>query len=59
MVSKEISRLSEPQKQVMIMSRMEHKSNREIAEYLNISVKTVEYRITAALKRLRRCIGYV
>lgn len=35
------------------MSRMEHKSNVEIAETLNISVKNVEYHINKSLKHLR------
>jgi RNA polymerase sigma-70 factor (family 1) len=35
------------------LSREEHLSNREIAEQLNISVKTVENQMTIALRRLR------
>lgn len=33
-------------------SRIEHKKNKEISEELNISIKTVEYHISKALKLL-------
>ena len=46
-----------PQRQLIFrMSRYEHLSNREIAEQLNISVKTVEAQITKALKTIRSYI---
>ena len=35
------------------MSKMDEMSNKEIAEHLNISVKTVEIQMTKALSRLR------
>lgn len=38
---------------VYLMSRTEHKSNKEIAEYLNISEKTVEGHLSKAFKILR------
>lgn len=38
---------------VFIMSRLRHKRNKEIAEALGISEKTVEVHITLALKQLR------
>ncbi len=38
---------------VFILSRFEHKSNKEIARMLEISEKTVEVHITLALKELR------
>ncbi|MBQ7631361.1 MAG: RNA polymerase sigma-70 factor [Paludibacteraceae bacterium] len=40
-------------RRVFVMSRYEHKSNREIAQELHISEKTVEVHITLALRELR------
>ncbi|MFC3196112.1 RNA polymerase sigma-70 factor [Parapedobacter deserti] len=40
-------------RQILILSRKEHLSNKEIAERLNISTKTVENQINIALKRIR------
>ena len=37
---------------IFIQKRFAEKSNKEIAEYLNISVKTVEAQMTIAIKRL-------
>lgn len=39
------------------LSRLEYKSNREIADILNISEKTVEGHLTKALQRLRLGMG--
>ena len=36
-----------------MLSKMDEMSNKEIAEYLSISVKTVEIQMTKALSRLR------
>jgi len=41
------------------MSRYEGLSNREIAEQLRISVKTVENHMTAALGQLRRLLASI
>ena len=41
---------------MFLESRNEEMSNREIAEQLNISVKTVEAQITKALKTIRSYI---
>ena len=41
------------------MSRYEGLSNREIAERLRISVKTVENHMTAALGQLRRLLASI
>ncbi|SEO06295.1 RNA polymerase sigma-70 factor, ECF subfamily [Mucilaginibacter gossypiicola] len=41
------------------LSRLEYKSNKEIAEILNISEKTVEGHLTKALQRLRLGMGDV
>jgi RNA polymerase sigma-70 factor (family 1) len=40
-------------REVFRRSRLEHQSVREIADYLNLSQKTVEYHLTRALKVLR------
>ena len=48
-----ISNLKEEQREVFLLNRMEDKKYREIAEMLNISQKTVEKRMSAALKILR------
>lgn len=49
-----ISRMPEKRKLVFILSRMEGKSNGEIAKELGISKKTVENHINLALKELRK-----
>ena len=48
-----ISDLKEEQREVFLLNRMEDKKYREIAELLGISQKTVEKRMSAALKILR------
>lgn len=48
-----LSSLSEQTRQAFLLSRFEHKSNKEIAELMGVSVKGVEYHITKALKALR------
>ena len=48
-----LAKLSPQSKRVFEMSRFENKKNREIADELNISIKTVEACITKALKVLR------
>ena len=40
-------------KKVVVMSRYQHKTNREIAQELQFSEKTVEVHITLALRELR------
>lgn len=46
-------------KRVFELSRIEGKSNREIAALLSISVKAVEFHITQALKYLRRYLAII
>lgn len=49
-----IARLPEKRKQVFILSRMEGKSNSEIAEIMGISKKTVENHMNLVLRELRK-----
>ena len=48
-----LSTLSERTRNVFMMSRYENKTNKEIAELINISVKGVDYHITLTIKALR------
>ena len=45
--------LPEQTRQIFLLSRLENKSNKEIAEQMGISIKGVEYHISKALKALR------
>tara|TARA_R110002049_G_scaffold80832_4_gene205543 strand:+ start:78 stop:599 length:522 start_codon:yes stop_codon:yes gene_type:complete len=49
-----IQDLNEDQRDVFLLNRIEDKKYREIAEMLDISQKTVEKRMSAALKILRK-----
>ncbi len=49
-----LSRLPAKCRQVFELSRFEHLSNREVAETLEISVKTVENQMTKALQIMRK-----
>ncbi len=53
----EIDKLPEKRKEIFVLSREQGFSNKEIANKLNISVKTVENQITKALKVLREQLG--
>lgn len=48
-----VEQLSPKCREIFLLSKREELSNREIAERLNISVKTVENQMTIALKKLR------
>jgi RNA polymerase sigma-70 factor (ECF subfamily) len=52
-IEKTLLTLPEQTRIVFYMSRQEGLSNREIAEKLNLSVKSVEYHITKTLKQLK------
>lgn len=52
-INKEIENLPEKCRQIFKLSREEYKTNKEIAEYMDISVSTVENQIREALRRLR------
>ena len=54
-----ISSLPEKQKEVFLLSRMEKKKYKEIAEMLRISVKAVEKRMHLALFKMKEKIGKV
>ena len=52
-IEKTLSELPPRCREIFILSRMDGKKNKEVAETLDISVKTVEAQITKALKMLR------
>lgn len=52
-IEKTLSELPDRCREIFVLSRMEGKKNKEVAEALNISVKSVEAQITKALKTLR------
>ncbi|UKJ08481.1 RNA polymerase sigma-70 factor [Solitalea lacus] len=54
-----IKTLPEKCQQVFVLSRKEHLSNKEIAEQLGISPKTVENHLTIALRQIRSTMGDV
>ena len=51
-----VDRMPEQRRRVFSLSRYEELSNKEIAERLNLSVKTVDRHMTAALSQLRRLL---
>ncbi|MBT8273147.1 MAG: RNA polymerase sigma-70 factor [Bacteroidia bacterium] len=56
---KAIDELSDAQKEVFLLNRIEGKKYREIAELLDVSQKTVEKHMSAALKTLRTKFGNI
>lgn len=54
LIKEEIQNLPPKRKQVFLLSRREGLTNMEIADYLNISIKTVEAQITKSFKYLRK-----
>ncbi len=54
-----ISKLPENQRTVFLLSRIDKMKNREIAEDLNISIKTVEKNVALALKSLKEKIDEI
>ena len=53
LVTKALQSMPEQTRLILIRSRYQSKTNKEIAEEMNLSVKAVEYHITKALKILR------
>ncbi len=51
-----VSKLPEKCRQIYIMSRVDGKRNREIADELNLSIRTVETQISKALKSLKNSL---
>jgi RNA polymerase sigma-70 factor (ECF subfamily) len=49
-----VENLSPRRKEIYLLSREQHLSNNEIAEKMNISVKTVENQMTSALSEIRK-----
>lgn len=58
LVKQEIENLPPKCKRVFLLSRREGLSNVEIAEYLDVSIKSVEAHITKALTTLRKTVGH-
>lgn len=54
-----IADLPKKEREVFLLNRIDKKKYREIAELLDISVKTVEKRMSSALKKLRNQIGNI
>lgn len=55
-VDKALAQMPEQSRHIFILSRYQHTPNRVIAEQLNISIKSVEFHITKALKILRTAL---
>lgn len=53
------NQLPEKCREIFLLSRQENLSNKEIAERLNISVKTVENQMTIALKKMRASLARI
>ena len=56
-IEKEVNNLPAKMREVFLLSRKEYLSNRQIAERLDISEKTVKNQISTALKTLRIKLG--
>jgi len=57
LVKREIENLPPKCKRTFLLSKQEGLSNVEIAEYLNVSIKSVEAHITKAFTKLRETVG--
>lgn len=57
LIQEAIFALPDKCKEVFNLSRNENLSNKEIADKLNISIKTVEGQITKALKKIKEFLG--
>lgn len=56
-IRQRVESMPERRREVFRLSRVEHLSNKEISEMLNLSVRTVEKHIELALKDIRKTIG--
>ena len=52
-IEKALNTLPERCREIFILSKLEGKKQKEIAEELNVSVKTIEAQMTIAYKKLR------
>lgn len=59
LIEEAICQLPDKCRDVFVKSRFSNKTNKEIAESMNISIKTVEAQITKALRTIRKYIGEV
>lgn len=59
LITQEIDNLPSLTQKIFRLSRFSQYSNEEIANHLDVSVKTVEYHITQSLKHLRRRLGFI
>lgn len=59
LITTEIDKLPDTTKKIFRLSRFDRFTNEEIASSLQLSVKSVEYHITQALKHLRLRLGYI
>ena len=57
LIKNEVQNLPPKCREVFTLSRQEGLTNLEIAEYLNISIKTVEAQITKSFKIIRKNVG--
>jgi RNA polymerase sigma-70 factor (ECF subfamily) len=58
-IEAEVNLLPEKCRHIYELSRNQHKTNKEIASFLNISEKTVENHLTKALRKLRSCLAHL
>ncbi len=58
-IGRAVNELPERCREIFKMSRFEHLKNKEIAEQLNISPKTVERQMTIALEKMRHCLKHL
>ncbi|MEF9931826.1 MAG: sigma factor-like helix-turn-helix DNA-binding protein, partial [Bacteroidales bacterium] len=54
LVSKSVEQMNDKVKETFCLSRFNNLKNEEVAQKLDVSVKTVEYRMAAALRILRK-----
>lgn len=58
LIDTEINKLPDTTRKIFRLSRFERATNEEIASRLDLSVKSVEYHVTQALKKLRLRLKY-
>nr|WP_229028866.1 sigma-70 family RNA polymerase sigma factor [Alistipes shahii] len=54
-----VGKMPPQRQQIFRMSRFEHMPSREIAEQLNLSVRTVDKHLELALKELRKYLNII